>query len=145
MTNAKYAAWKKNQNFNSFLNSVWEWEWLDWSCIFLEEGLFTVWIRIGSWTYFISLSMSVRTAMYSCPTVCRERSGWQVMHKHYRSLNAVFDVYSIRLSTTYLCVSGTLSQHLQLLAGRRSCRRSVPLLLQQNVFFAVMFPVFSLG
>lgn len=64
--------------------------------------------------------------MYSCPTVCRERSGWQVMHKHYRSLNAVFDVYSIRLPTEYLCVSDELSQHLQLLAGRWSCRHSVP-------------------
>lgn len=56
---------EKIQSFNTFLNSVWEWKWVEWSCIFLEEGLFTVWINVGSLTYFVSKSMSMKTEMYS--------------------------------------------------------------------------------
>lgn len=57
---------KKNiQSFNSFLNGVWEWKLVEWSCIFLKEGLFTMWIRVGSLTDFVSKSMSMKTEMYS--------------------------------------------------------------------------------
>lgn len=50
------------QSFNSFLNGYENEN--EWSCIFLEEGLFTVWIHVGSLTYFVSKSVSMKTEMY---------------------------------------------------------------------------------
>lgn len=118
---------EKIQSFNSFLNGVWECKWVEWCCMFLEEGLFTVWIHVGSLTYFVSKSVSMKTEMYSFSPLSAGREVGGKLCTNTKDLwTLYFYVYYIRLSTEYRCFLDKLLEHLLLLARRRPSRRSIP-------------------
>lgn len=134
------------QSFNSFVNGLWEWKWVEQAYIFLEEGLFTVWIHVGSLTCFVTKSMSMKTEMYFLPLP----AGREVFGELCTNTRDLWTLYVrftyVRLSPEYCCFFDKLLEHLLLPALRWPSRHSIPFASAANyVYFTVMSPVVSPG
>lgn len=132
------------QSFNSFVNGVWEWKWVEWSDVFLEEGLFTVWIPVESLTYFVTKSMSVKTEMCFFPLPAGREVVGELCTNTRGLWNLCFTFTYVRLSTEYHCFFDQLLEHLLLLALWWPPRHLIPFASAANcVYLSVMFPIIS--